>query len=791
MSLLSRVQSRLSGTSENAASAVPVVNPEKGMITLSLDPKSGKVRVIKPTAKGIAQGGVGQSNSMTFGNYGNWGRFFFSQSGRDYRADIGDGSANSIVASVVRWISHNFAQSPLLVLHKTADSPKGEVVEGHALTELFEVPNAFYGGDLMLRAVIANLLVDGNGYLIKVRSASGRVIELWWAPYTMMEPHWPYNDPKVFIDYYLYSPGGRRIELPPSEVIHFRYDLDSTNIRKGRSPLKTALGEIYTDEEAQSYIADVLKNLGIPGVVISPDADADEDETNDEDLEAVKQGFIARFTGQHRGEPLVLPMRVKIEKLSFNPSEMDFAAIRHLPEERISAVFGLPAIVAGLGAGLERSTFANYQEARASAWEDNIVPLQKDLATEIKRQLLIDFEGKDPTFFCRFDTSEIPALADDKAKRLTTLDLGVKTGWASVADVRRAADLPVRPGDEVYLRGFSIQEVPADNDSLSEYPTTDEPPTPPAPPAPIAPTVEPLPDAGASPADTGAPADAAAGGGEAPKAHTGPVPTHKATHKPTAKDKARAKRMASANRAAIARVAPATEKAVRAYFSAFAKRVGKGAKASHIRLAYKDSLIRKDDAASRMAAAVDAIDWTEEEAELEDTLDSVYGEVGSAAFADLSSHLGTEIAWDTKSPFVKSVLGRVGNRVKGITDTDKDLLRAAVSDAVSGATSPSDLTALLTSTISGWSDSRAGTIALSETANAYNLSTTAGYRASGMVENNLVMDGDGCGWTEHDDPDEADGSERSLDDCDEYPESHPNCQRAFGAIVLTGDEGND
>jgi HK97 family phage portal protein len=761
------------------------------MITLSLDPKSGKVRVIKPTSKGVSQPGVGTANGMTFGNYGNWGRFFFSQSGRDYRADVGDGSANSIVTAVVRWISHNFAQSPLLVLQKTKDSPKGEVVEGHSLTELFEVPNQFYGGDLMLRAVIANLLVDGNGYLIKVRSGSGRVIELWWAPYTMMEPHWPYNDPKVFIDYYLYSPGGRRIELPPSEVIHFRYDLDSTNIRKGRSPLKTALGEIYTDEEAQSFIADVLKNMGIPGVVIMPDSSADEDETSDEDLEAVKQGYIARFTGQHRGEPLVLPMPVKIEKLSFSPSDMDFAAIRHLPEERISAVFGLPAIVAGLGAGLDRSTFANYQEARSSAWEDNIVPFQKDIAAEIKKQLLIDFEGKDPAFFCRFDTSEIPALADDKAKRLTTLDLGVKSGWASVADVRRAADLPVRPGDEVYLRGFAMQEVPADNDSLSEYPTADEPPTPPAPPAPPTtptPGTEPLPDAGASPVDTGAPADAAAGGGEAPKSL---VLSHKAAHKPTAADKARAKRMAAGNRVAIAKIAPATEKAVRAYFSAFAKRVSKGAKASRIRLAYKNALISKDDAASRMAAAFDAIDWSEEEAELEGTLTDVYGEVGSAAFASLSDHLGTSIAWDTKSPFVKSVLGKVGNRVVGITDTDKELLRSAVADAVNGTTSPSDLSALLSSTITGWSDSRAGTIALSETANAYNLSTTAGYRASGMVENNLVMDGDGCGWTEHDDPDEADGSERSLDDCDEYPESHPNCQRAFGAIVLTGDEGND
>ena len=48
-----------------------------------------------------------------------------------------------------------------------------------------------------------------------------------------------------------------------------------------------------------------------------------------------------------------------------------------------------------------------------------------------------------------------------------------------------------------------------------------------------------------------------------------------------------------------------------------------------------------------------------------------------------------------------------------------------------------------------------------------------------------VYDGPECGWTEHDDPDLADGSLRTLEEADEYPLSHPHCQRAFGPVVLT------
>jgi hypothetical protein len=46
-----------------------------------------------------------------------------------------------------------------------------------------------------------------------------------------------------------------------------------------------------------------------------------------------------------------------------------------------------------------------------------------------------------------------------------------------------------------------------------------------------------------------------------------------------------------------------------------------------------------------------------------------------------------------------------------------------------------------------------------------------------------VLDGDGCGWTDHDDPDIADGSRRTMDEADEYPIAHPNCVRVFLPVL--------
>ena len=53
-----------------------------------------------------------------------------------------------------------------------------------------------------------------------------------------------------------------------------------------------------------------------------------------------------------RGKPHVSTAPIRIEQFGFSPEQMSLKDLRRLPEERISALLGIPAIVAGLGAGL-------------------------------------------------------------------------------------------------------------------------------------------------------------------------------------------------------------------------------------------------------------------------------------------------------------------------------------------------------------------------------------------------------------------------------------------------------
>ena len=74
-------------------------------------------------------------------------------------------------------------------------------------------------------------------------------------------------------------------------------------------------------------------------------------------------------------------------------------------------------------------------------------------------------------------------------------------------------------------------------------------------------------------------------------------------------------------------------------------------------------------------------------------------------------------------------------------------------------------------------------VARTEMAQSQNLGTVARYRESGIVQAVQIVDGDGCGWTSHNDGDIADGTIRSLSDFEAWPTSHPNCIRSASPVL--------
>lgn len=410
-----------------------------------------------------------------------WGSWSWGQRQHPWAWEVGDGRGGSIVEPTLRWIGRNFSEArPRVRRPQNGDL---EPVEGHELVRLLRRPNPYYSGITLWQATVPDWKASGDAYWYKVRSAGGRVVQLWWLPSVWVEPRWDATSPTSYIDWYDYTVGGQTMQLDPRDVIHFRNGINPHNTRKGFSDLACVLGEIFTDAEAGMFVSTLLHNLGVPGAFIAPTGDGSIDPA---DGELLKQGYMDRTTGAHRGEPLIIPSPVDIKTIAFNPRQMDVRSLRQVAEERITAALGPPAIVVGMGAGLARSTFANFREAREAATEAELVPDWRFFAEEIQQQLLPDFDNPMMAEF-DFDLSEVRTLQEDQNALWVRLDNALGKGAITLNESRTARGLDTLPDGDVYYLPINVTVTPQDqigqppDPAVPENPAPDAPPQPPEP----------------------------------------------------------------------------------------------------------------------------------------------------------------------------------------------------------------------------------------------------------------------------------------------------------------------
>lgn len=383
---------------------------------------------------------------------------------RSYASLIGDGSGNSIVSACVNWIGRNFPEARLVVAREDAETGIAKMDPRHPAARLVARPNQFYSSSILWRPTFSSYVCDGNAYWLKIRSSLRRVVQLWYIPHHMIRPVGP-DDGSAFITHYEYRTRSGKTDLDVSEVVHFRCGLDPLNPRLGLSDLHALLREIFVDEEAARFIAAILHNLGMPGLILAPDlANVVIDETR---AEAIKTTFIEKFGGDKRGEPMVLSLPTKVTPVGFSPKDLDLAALRDTPEERITAAIGLAAAVVGLGPGLQAvKGNGSMREARESSWENCLIPMARVMGEVLTQQLLPDFAGKDDEEMA-FDLTRVRALQDDEARRAMRWGRLVQSKIAKRSEARAAMGLPVDLAvDDVYL---DIQgQLPDDTGSQNE-----------------------------------------------------------------------------------------------------------------------------------------------------------------------------------------------------------------------------------------------------------------------------------------------------------------------------------
>jgi len=362
----------------------------------------------------------------------------------NYESEVGDLANTELMASAIRWVSKNLADARLYVASKDSDNKETEIAD-HPLIQLYDTPNPYYSGQVLLRGLVASRLTRATSYIRKVRNLFGQVIQLWWEPTERTRARWS-MDGGGFIDYFEVWRNGAWYAVKKEDMIAL-YDggLDPVT-REGCNGISSLWAEFYADKQGARYMANLLRHGLVPPVAIGLGNATTPGPTGD-DLKLAKKEMLRKFHGQNAGEPFMSSGPVTVEKLGFDYSSVGMRDVRRIPEERFCSVIGISPQSLRLGLGQENSTYNNVEGYTRLDYQDYIMPLQREIAAELTKQLLPEF-GDTDGLMIGWNYDNVALLAEDKYKESERIRGLFKDRVLNLAQALEAISYNPQPGDE-------------------------------------------------------------------------------------------------------------------------------------------------------------------------------------------------------------------------------------------------------------------------------------------------------------------------------------------------------
>jgi HK97 family phage portal protein len=389
------------------------------------------------------------------------GQVIPSQSGRPQwlprTIDAYDGAAYRKVVLIYRCVQEIAAAAGTASL-QVINPESEEADDTHPLRQLIVQPNEGMGEGRFLSFITMNMAVTNFVVIEKERDALGNVIALWplrsdWIrpiPINQAPPDWEYR-----------VPGREPIRLKSEDVIPIPYADTPDNSPTGIGPMESVLREAQISSALTDFLKVFMDRGAMPLYAVIPQdegpgaAQWKKQETKDAFIEAFKKKYMGLGNA---GEPLPMVGVKDVKQIGFDFNQLAYTDLNNLQDARICTAFGVPPILVGAQVGLERSTFSNTAEARTSFYEDTMSYVWSRIDDAFTRHLLPEFEWR-PGWSIQFDTSNIPALQDDRNEANTRAVAAFTAGLISRHPAQIEAGYDVHGPDD-FLIPFNMLPTP-------------------------------------------------------------------------------------------------------------------------------------------------------------------------------------------------------------------------------------------------------------------------------------------------------------------------------------------
>jgi len=215
---------------------------------------------------------------------------------------------------------------------------------------------------------------------------------------------------------YLYSHGGIGIGDPvfykAADVCHWTPIPDPLATWRGMSWMTPVLREINADTAMTQHRQVFFDNAATPAMLLRY-----QQKLQPGTLESIKDRWQSRFGGPAgAGATVVLDEGADLTVVGSSFESMRFNEVQAAGEARIASAAGVPAIVAGLQAGLDAATYSNYSAAIKAMANGTGAYLWRSLAASLAKLVTVPDGAR-----LWYDTTNIPALREDERDRAANM----------------------------------------------------------------------------------------------------------------------------------------------------------------------------------------------------------------------------------------------------------------------------------------------------------------------------------------------------------------------------------
>lgn len=337
------------------------------------------------------------------------------------------------IRTVVDFLARNIAQLGLHVFQRISDTDRQRLTD-HPLAQLITRPNPWTTTYRLIEALVADLGIYHRAYWLKAKTANGGF------GLVRMPPQLVQVVGVLMPQYFVFQlQQGQRIDLDPSEVVHFRgYNPDSSV--DGLSPLETLRRILAEEHAAGMYREGFWGNAArMSGIITRP---ATAPEWSSPARNRFRAEWEEMLSGEaNSGKTAILEEGMSFSKTSFSSEESQYIEGRKLTREECARAYHIPPPMVGI---LDHATLSNITEQHLMLYNDTLGPWLNMIQADIELQLLPDFANSRD---CYVEFNMAEKLRGSFEQQASSLSTAVGRPYMTANEARARLNLTSLGGD--------------------------------------------------------------------------------------------------------------------------------------------------------------------------------------------------------------------------------------------------------------------------------------------------------------------------------------------------------